>query len=94
LAGDDVTGRVRGTLVSCMSQKRTITVRGATALGIGSMVGAGIFALMGEAAVIAPGALWIFLSFLVVAFVAEGLLQRLTGRRILASKNKGAESQH
>jgi hypothetical protein len=34
-----------------------------------------------------PGSLWIFLSFLVIAFVAEGLLQRFHGRKILAQKD-------
>jgi amino acid transporter len=34
-----------------------------------------------------PDSLWIFLSFLVIAFVAEGLLQRFHGRRILAQKD-------
>jgi amino acid transporter len=36
-----------------------------------------------------PGSLWIFLSFLMIAFVAEGLLQRFRGRRILAQTNPG-----
>jgi hypothetical protein len=31
-----------------------------------------------------PSSLWIFFSFLVSAFIAEGLLQRFQGRRILA----------
>jgi Na+/melibiose symporter-like transporter len=31
-----------------------------------------------------PGSLWIFFFFLLSAFVAEGLLQRFQGRRILA----------
>jgi Na+/melibiose symporter-like transporter len=31
-----------------------------------------------------PGSLWIFFFFLISAFVAEGLLQRFHGRRILA----------
>jgi hypothetical protein len=31
-----------------------------------------------------PSSLWIFFFFLVSAFVAEGLLQRFQGRRILA----------
>ena len=35
----------------------------------------------------APGSLWIFFFFLVSAFVAEGLLQRFKGRRILATKD-------
>jgi amino acid transporter len=39
-----------------------VTVRGAAFIGIGSMVGAGIFALLGQAAAIAGSAVW--LSFL------------------------------
>ena len=42
--------------------KSRVTVRGAAFIGIGSMVGAGIFALLGQAAVIAGSAVW--LSFL------------------------------
>ena len=34
-----------------------------------------------------PGSLWIFLSFLIIAFVAEALLQRFHGRKILAQKD-------
>ena len=45
-----------------------MTVRGAAFLGIGAMVGAGIFALLGEAAVIAGSAVW--LSFLFAGIVA------------------------
>ena len=37
-----------------------MTVRGATVLGIGAMIGAGIFALLGEAGAIAGAAVWIF----------------------------------
>jgi amino acid transporter len=44
-----------------------VSVRGAAFLGIGSMVGAGIFALLGEAAVIAGSAVW--LSFLLAGLV-------------------------
>jgi hypothetical protein len=44
-----------------------VSVRGAAFLGIGSMVGAGIFALLGQAAVTAGSALW--LSFLLAGFV-------------------------
>ena len=44
-----------------------MSVRGAAFIGIGSMVGAGIFALLGEAAVIAGSAVW--LSFLLAGFV-------------------------
>jgi len=47
---------------------RTLTLRGATVLGIGSMVGAGIFALLGEAGAVAGAAVWI--SFLVGGGVA------------------------
>jgi amino acid transporter len=48
-----------------------LTVRGATVLGVGSMIGAGIFALLGEAGAIAGAAVWI--SFLIGGVVA-GLL--------------------
>src|SRR3982751_2823086 len=45
-----------------------LTVRGATFLGIGSMIGAGIFALLGEAGAVAGAAVWI--SFLIGGGVA------------------------
>lgn len=48
-----------------------MTVRGATVLGIGSMIGAGIFAPLGEAGAVAGAAVWI--SFLIGGVVA-GLL--------------------
>ena len=51
-----------------MSNNKTISTRGAIALGIGSMVGAGIFALMGVAAAHAGSAVW--LSFLVAGIIA------------------------
>jgi amino acid transporter len=51
--------------------RRTLSLRGATVLGIGSMVGAGIFALLGEAGAVAGAAVWI--SFLIGGVVA-GLL--------------------
>jgi amino acid transporter len=44
-----------------------VTVRGAAFIGIGSMVGAGIFALLGQAAVIAGAGVW--LSFLLAGLV-------------------------
>jgi amino acid transporter len=43
-------------------------VRGAIALGVGSMVGAGIFALLGEAAALAGSAVWV--SFLLASIIA------------------------
>ena len=48
-----------------------MSVRGAAFLGIGAMVGAGIFALLGEAGAVAGSAVW--LSFLLAGVVA-GLL--------------------
>ena len=45
-----------------------LTVRGATFLGVGSMIGAGIFALLGEAGAVAGAAVW--LSFLIGGVVA------------------------
>jgi amino acid transporter len=50
------------------SPKQAMTVRGAAFLGIGSMVGAGIFALLGEAGAVAGPAVW--LSFLAAGVVA------------------------
>ena len=51
-----------------MSSKAYITTLGAASLGIGSMVGAGIFALMGEAGSIAGASC--YLSFLISGIVA------------------------
>jgi amino acid transporter len=48
--------------------KRAMTVRGAAFLGVGSMVGAGIFALLGEAGAVAGSAVW--LSFLIAGVIA------------------------
>jgi amino acid transporter len=45
-----------------------VSVRGAAFLGIGAMVGAGIFALLGEAGAVAGAAVW--LSFLLAGVVA------------------------
>lgn len=47
---------------------KALTVRGAAVLGIGSMIGAGIFALLGEAGAVAGSAVWI--SFLLGGIVA------------------------
>src|SRR3954471_8879704 len=53
------------------SKPARMSVRGALFLGVGSMVGAGIFALLGEAGAVAGAAVWI--SFLLAGLVA-GLL--------------------
>ncbi len=47
-------------------------MRSAIALGVGSMVGAGIFALLGEAAALAGSAVW-------VSFLLAGIIALLTG---------------
>ena len=48
-------------------RKKHISVTGAAFLGIGAMIGAGIFALLGETAVVAGSAVW--LSFLLAGVV-------------------------
>jgi amino acid transporter len=62
---------------SVAESRRTLTVRGATVLGIGSMIGAGIFALLGEAGAVSGAAVWI--SFLIGGIVA-GLLGYVCAR--------------
>ncbi|HXV57483.1 MAG TPA: APC family permease [Gaiellaceae bacterium] len=47
---------------------QAMSVRGAAFLGVGAMVGAGIFALLGEAGAIAGAAVW--MSFLIAGIVA------------------------
>ena len=49
-----------------------MTVTRAASLGIGSMIGAGIFALLGEIGAIAGGSAWL-------AFVIAGLVALLNG---------------
>lgn len=51
-----------------VAEKNKITLRGAVFIGIGSMVGAGIFALFGEAGSVAGAAVWV--SFLVGGIIA------------------------
>jgi amino acid transporter len=53
-------------------KEKALTVRGATVLGIGSMIGAGIFALLGEAGAVAGAAVWI-------SFLAGGIVAGLLG---------------
>ncbi len=51
-----------------IEKKGSITLMGAIFIGIGSMVGAGIFALFGEAGKIAGAAVWV--SFLIAGIIA------------------------
>jgi amino acid transporter len=55
--------------VSPDAPRNRMTVRGAAFLGIGAMIGAGIFALLGEAGAVAGAAVW--LSFLLAGIVAS-----------------------
>ena len=72
--------------------KGKLTLRGAIFIGIGSMVGAGIFALFGEAGAIAGAAVWV--SFLVGGIIA--LLQGYSfsklgaGIRLQAASSTGS----
>ena len=50
------------------AERRAMTVRGAAFLGVGAMVGAGIFALLGQAGAVAGSAVW--LSFLLGGVIA------------------------
>ena len=54
-----------------------VTLRGAVFLGIGATVGAGIFALLGEAAVVARSAVWLFLLAGVVSALLGYTLVKL-----------------
>ena len=54
--------------VDVEDEPKRLTVRGAVFLGIGAMVGAGIFALLGEAGAVAGAAVWI--SFLVAGAIS------------------------
>ena len=64
------------------------SVRGATVLGIGSMIGAGIFALLGEAGAVAGAAVWI--SFLIGGVVAVPARLRLRQARRHATRPRAA----
>jgi amino acid transporter len=50
------------------TEKKYLSVRQAAFIGVGAMVGAGIFALLGAAGEVAGAAVW--LSFLIAGFVA------------------------
>ncbi len=58
------------------SRPKEMTVRGAIFLGVGAMVGAGIFALLGEAGAIAGSAVW-------VSFLIAGLISALLGYAVV-----------
>ncbi|MDA0181364.1 hypothetical protein OJ997_13745 [Solirubrobacter phytolaccae] len=64
-----------------------MSVRGAIFLGVGSMVGAGIFALLGEAGAVAGAAVW--MSFLLAGIVA-GLLGYTASSSACASRPPAA----
>ena len=49
-------------------EKKSLTIRQAAFIGVGAMVGAGIFALLGAAGEVAGAAVW--LSFLIAGVVA------------------------
>ena len=51
-----------------MTEGKRISVLGAAFLGLGAMVGAGIFALLGQAGAVAGSAVW--LSFLIAGVIA------------------------
>jgi amino acid transporter len=53
------------------STSQRLTLRGAVFLGVGAMVGAGIFALLGEAGTIAGAAVWV--SFLIAGLISLAL---------------------
>ena len=66
-----------------------MSVSGAAFLGIGAMVGAGIFALLGEAGAVAGAAVW--LSFLLAGVVA-GLLGYASSSSVCASRPPAGSS--
>jgi amino acid transporter len=57
--------------VEAQPNPKQLTLRGAVFLGVGAMVGAGIFALLGEAGAIAGAAVWI--SFLIAGLISLAL---------------------
>jgi amino acid transporter len=57
--------------VEAQPNRKQLTLRGAVFLGVGAMVGAGIFALLGEAGAIAGAAVWI--SFLIAGLISLAL---------------------
>lgn len=63
---------VEGQEVGSSTSNGTISLRGAVFIGIGSMVGAGIFALFGEAGTIAGSAVW-------ASFFVGGVIALLQG---------------
>ncbi len=62
------TSEAAGPLPAESADKKFLSVRQAAFIGVGAMVGAGIFALLGAAGEVAGAAVW--LSFLLAGFVA------------------------
>jgi amino acid transporter len=61
-----------GAVTSAAASRRYVTTREAAFIGVGSMVGAGIFSLLGSAGAIAGAAVW-------VSFVLAGIIAALQG---------------
>jgi amino acid transporter len=61
---------------STEASKPNLTLRGAVFLGVGAMVGAGIFALLGEAGAVAGSAVWI-------SFLVAGVISTLLGYTVV-----------
>ena len=70
---------------------REMTVRGAAFLGVGAMVGAGIFALLGQAGAVAGSAVW--LSFLLAGIVAALLSATPSSSSASATRPRAASSR-
>jgi amino acid transporter len=62
--------------VATSAPAKSLTLRGAVFLGVGAMVGAGIFALLGEAGAVAGAAVWI-------SFAVAGVISTLLGYTVV-----------
>jgi amino acid transporter len=60
--------RIRGAEMSVSTSTRSMTIRQAAFIGVGAMVGAGIFSLLGAAGEVAGAAVWV--SFLIAGGIA------------------------
>lgn len=79
------TGQPNGVTDGSKKKAAQMTFVGATFLGVGSMVGAGIFALLGEAAVIAGAAVWISFSIAGLVALLQGYSYARFGMRYPSS---------